>query len=64
MAKFWPLRSRWFAWWYAAIAVGFLLLAITQALLGDGFWGVAIRVLISAGFAALAAFEFKTRDRR
>lgn len=64
MAKFWPLRSRWFAWWYAAIAIGFLLLAISQGLIFGGVWQVVIRLLIAAGFAALSAFEFKTRDRR
>jgi hypothetical protein len=58
-----PLRSRWFAWWYAAIAVGFLLLAITQGIIGAGFWPVALRILIALGFAALSVFEFQTRDR-
>jgi hypothetical protein len=60
----WPLRSRWFAWWYAAIAVGFVLLAITQGILRGGFWGVALRLLIALGFAALSVFEFQTRDKR
>ncbi len=57
-------RPRWFAWWYASIAVGFLLLAITQGLIGGTFWAVALRVLIAIGFAALSWFEFKTRDRQ
>ena len=60
----WPLRSRWFAWWYAAIAVGFLLLAITQGMIGGTFWAVAIRILIALGFAVLSMFEFQTRDKR
>jgi hypothetical protein len=60
----WPLRSRWFAWWYAAIAVGFVLLAITQGLMQRGFWQVALRLLIALGFGALSVFEFQTRDKR
>jgi hypothetical protein len=59
-----PLRSRWFAWWYASIAVGFVLLAITQGILGGTFWAVALRGVIALGFAALSAFEFQTRDKR
>lgn len=60
----WPLRSRWFAWWYAAIAVGFVLLAITQGLIEKTFMAVALRLAIAVGFAALSVFEFQTRDRR
>jgi hypothetical protein len=55
---------RWFAWWYAAIAAGYVLLAITQGLIGGTFWAIALRLVIAAGFAALAVFEFRTRDRR
>jgi hypothetical protein len=59
-----PLRSKWFAWWYLTIAVGFVLLAITQGIIRGTVWGIVLRVVIAAGFAALAAFEFKTRDKR
>jgi hypothetical protein len=44
--------------------VGFVLLAITQGIIGGTVWGIVLRVVIAAGFAALAAFEFKTRDKR
>jgi hypothetical protein len=54
---------RWSAWWYAAIALGFLLLAINRAIQGDKFWLVALRVVIAAGFAVLSAFEFRAKRR-
>jgi hypothetical protein len=57
-------RFRWSAWWYAAIALGFLLLAVSRAIQGDKPWLVALRVVIAAGFAALALFEFRAKDRR
>lgn len=56
-------RPRWFVWWYAAIAGGFFLLAITQAILGGTVWQVGLRFLISAGFAALSYVESKSRGR-
>lgn len=57
-------RSRWFAWWYGAISLGFILLAISRALSGEKAWLVAVRLIIAAGFAVLAAFEFRsTRNR-
>ena len=60
----WPQRSRFYAWWYISIALGFVLLAIKSALIGERPWLVVLRVVIALGFAALAALEFRTRDRR
>jgi hypothetical protein len=57
-------RFRWTAWWYSAISVAFLLLAVSRALTGEKLWLIAIRLVISAGFAILAAFEFKSRRKR
>ena len=54
---------RWSAWWYAAIALGFLLLAVNRAIAGDKAWLLALRVVIAAGFAVLAAFEFRAKNR-
>jgi hypothetical protein len=54
-------RNRWFAWWYSAIALGFVLLAISRALAGEKLWLVAIRLIIAAGFGILAAFEFHAK---
>ena len=54
---------RWMAWWYAAIAIGFALLAIDHLVTGDKLWLVGVRAIIALGFALLAAMEFKTRKR-
>jgi hypothetical protein len=48
-------------WWYAAIAIGFALLAIEHLISGDRLWLVGVRVIIALGFVCLAAMEFKTK---
>ena len=53
--------SRMVAWWYAAIATGFLLLALNRVVLGDRSWLIGVRLTIAAGFGALAAMEFRSR---
>jgi hypothetical protein len=50
-------------WWYACIAVGFFLLAFANALRGARPLMVLPRVVIAAGFAALANAE-SDRHRR
>ncbi|MGI8960968.1 MAG: hypothetical protein ACR2IV_14635 [Bryobacteraceae bacterium] len=55
------LNSRWMAWWYAAIALGFALLAIDRAIVGEKLWLIGVRVVIALGFAALAVMEFRTK---
>jgi hypothetical protein len=52
---------RWTAWWYFAIALGFFLLAINRAILGERPWLIGVRLLIAFGFAALSALEFRGR---
>jgi hypothetical protein len=47
------LHSRWFAWWYFTIALGFVLLAVNRALVGEKAWLIALRLVIAGGFAAL-----------
>jgi hypothetical protein len=56
------LNSRWMAWWYSAIALGFVLLAINRAIVGEKLWLIGVRVVIALGFATLALFEFRTKD--
>jgi hypothetical protein len=56
-------KSRWFAWWYATIAVGFVLLAIRSALLGERPFLIALRLVIAAGFAVLAWLQFQGKLR-
>jgi hypothetical protein len=52
-----PFRTRMFAWWYFAIAGGFLLLAINRWLLGQRA-GLVLAQLVAAAacvlFGALA----------
>jgi TM2 domain-containing membrane protein YozV len=47
------LRNRLFAWWYFAIAAGFLLLDIHRLLLGESMWPILLRLAIAVGFALL-----------
>lgn len=54
----------WSAWWYTAIALGFLLLAVSRAIQGDKAWLVGLRVIIAGGFAILAGFEFRAKRRK
>ena len=51
-------HPRLLGWWYVCIAVGFFLLACANALRGARPLMVLLRVLIAAGFAALAYAEF------
>jgi hypothetical protein len=50
------------AWWYSAIALGFVLLAINRAIVGEKLWLIGVRVVIALGFAMLAIMEFRTKD--
>jgi hypothetical protein len=50
-----------FAWWYASIAVGFLLLAIRRLMVGEQLWPVAMRIVIALAFAVLSYLEFRSR---
>jgi hypothetical protein len=57
-------RSRWFALWYFAIALGFVLLAINRALVGEKAWLIVLRLVIAAGFSALGYAELKSSARK
>jgi hypothetical protein len=59
------LRSnpRFYAWWYFTIAVGFLLLAINKALIGEKAWLIVLRVVIAAGFGLLGYAELRSHPR-
>jgi len=58
------LSSRWMAWWYSAIALGFVLLAINRAIVGEKLWLIGVRVVIALGGGTLALMEFRTKDGR
>ena len=59
------LRSnpRFYAWWYFTIAIGFLLLAINKALIGEKAWLIVLRVVIAAGFGVLGYAELRSHPR-
>jgi hypothetical protein len=58
-------RTLIYAWWYLCISLGFLALAARHAILGDTATGIAVRVIVALGFAALAYLTFQqhTRER-
>ncbi len=52
------------AWWYSAIAIGFVLLAIDHLITRDNGWLIAVRAAIAAGFGLLAYMEFRSSARK
>jgi hypothetical protein len=56
-------RFQWMAWWYAAIGIGFGLLAIDHLVTGDKLWLVGLRIVLALGFGFLALMEFKAKKR-
>ena len=55
-----PGENKGMTW---AFALGFVLLAANRAIAGDRPWLVGLRLVIAAGFAVLAAFEFRAKNR-
>jgi hypothetical protein len=53
-------ESKYWAWWYIAIGIGFLLLAIVNTMRGASLAGVAIRVVIAIGFEILGWIQYRT----
>jgi hypothetical protein len=58
------VNPRFFAWWYFAIALGYTLLAINQGFISRSGWGVILRLVIAAGFAALGYMELRGQVRK
>ncbi len=58
-------RTLVYAWWYLSISLAFLALAARHALLGDTATGIAVRLLVALGFAALSYLTYRqhTRER-
>lgn len=50
-------------WWYLAIAIGFLLLAVDHLITRDRIWLVGVRVVIALGFGFLAYMELRKTKR-
>ena len=47
------LRNKLFAWWYFAIAAGFVLLGINRWVIGERMWLIILRFAIAVGFLLL-----------
>ncbi|MCC7176076.1 MAG: hypothetical protein IT159_12845 [Bryobacterales bacterium] len=58
-----PRPSRLWWLWYLCISLGFVLLSVRALLLGAPAWTVALRLVIAAGFFALALFQRRERPR-
>jgi hypothetical protein len=58
-------RTLVYAWWYLSISLGFLALAARTAVVGGSDTGVAVRLVVALGFAALSYLTFRqhTRER-
>jgi hypothetical protein len=57
-------KSRWFAWWYFSIAVGFLLLAIYFWLRGGSLLPGVLRIIIAVAFAVLGWLQLQMTGKR
>jgi hypothetical protein len=55
------LRTRLFAWWYFAIAAGFVLLAINRWMLGERMTLIVLRLVIAAGFLILGVLTWRSK---
>jgi hypothetical protein len=57
------LRTRLFAWWYYAIAAGFILLAINRWMLGERMFLIILRLAIAGGFLVLGYLTMRSAGR-
>ena len=55
------LRKRLFAWWYFAIAAGFVLLGINRWLVGERMWLIILRFGIALGFLLLGYVTLRSK---
>jgi hypothetical protein len=53
----------WIVVWYICIGVGFILLALRAYILGASTGGVVLRLVIAAGFIALAWVQHRQGKR-
>jgi hypothetical protein len=58
------LRTRLFAWWYYAIAAGFVLLGINRWMLGERMFLIILRFGIGIGFGILGYLTMKSADSK
>jgi hypothetical protein len=55
------LRTTLVAWWYFAIAAGFVLLAINRWMVGERMWLIMLRFAIAAGFLLLGYATLRSK---
>jgi hypothetical protein len=55
------LRTRLFAWWYFAIAAGFVLLGVNRWMLGERTILLVLRFGIAAGFLILGFLTWRSK---
>jgi len=55
------LRTRLFAWWYFAIAAGFVLLGINRWILGERISLIILRFVIALGFLILGVLTWRSK---
>ena len=52
-------QSKYWGWWYIAIGVGFLLLAIVNVMRGARLASIVARLVIAIGFELLGWMQFR-----
>ncbi len=55
------LKTKLFAWWYFAIAAGFVLLGIHRWLVGEAKWLIVLRFAIALGFLLLGYVTLRSQ---
>jgi hypothetical protein len=53
-------QSKYWGWWYIAIGIGFLLLAIVNTMRGGSLTAIVARIVIAIGFECLAWVQFRS----
>ena len=54
------VQTKYQGWWYIAIGIGFLLLAIVNTMRGARLAGIVVRLVIAVGFEILAWMHFRS----
>ena len=57
-------KSRWFAWWYFSIAIGFFLLAVYFWLRGGSLLPGVLRIIIAIAFTVLGWLQLQMTKKK
>jgi hypothetical protein len=52
-------ESKYWCWWYIAIGIGFLLLAVVNTIRGAPLAAIIVRIVIAVGFELLGWMQFR-----